>query len=136
MPKLVNFENIKINNNDYLSYESGSCEKLLSNNLDLEDIICDNNLQIKKNSLIPDEHREKITNFVNDLLKYDFLSDPVEDCHEVLSLKKILNNKHNQNLNNIFNNIFKIIFGNKKKKKLVFVFNEFCACYRYNKRVN
>ena len=86
MPKLVNFNNIKINAHDCIS----------SNNLDLEDIISDNNLQIKKNSLIPEEHREKITNFVNDLLKYDF-SD------------KVLNYDNN------FKTIFNIIFGKNGK---------------------
>jgi ELP3 family radical SAM enzyme/protein acetyltransferase len=60
MPKLVNFENLKVCHNEQLK-----CT-------DLEDIIADNNLQIKKNSLIPDEHREKISNFMDDLLKYDY----------------------------------------------------------------
>jgi ELP3 family radical SAM enzyme/protein acetyltransferase len=98
MPKLVNFQNIKINEDDchidIFSKNHMDCS--VSNNLDLEDIISDNNLQIKKNSLIPDEHREKITNFVNDLLKYDF------------SIKE-------QNNDDIFKNIFNIIFGSEKK---------------------
>jgi hypothetical protein len=56
----LNFENLKVCHNEQLK-----CT-------DLEDIIADNNLQIKKNSLIPDEHREKISNFMDDLLKYDY----------------------------------------------------------------
>jgi ELP3 family radical SAM enzyme/protein acetyltransferase len=60
MAKLVNFQNIKVKTNDCLI------------ETDLEDIIADNNLQIKRNSLIPEIHRESITNFVYDLLKYDF----------------------------------------------------------------
>ena len=60
MSKIINYENLKI------------CANEIIKCTDLEDIIANNNLQIKKNSLIPDEHREKITNFMHDLLKFNF----------------------------------------------------------------
>lgn len=63
MLKLVNFQNIKFCNNESITIE------------DLEDIVSVNNIQIKKNSLIPDNHREKITNFMLDLIKYDLKSE-------------------------------------------------------------
>ena len=55
MPKLVNFQNLKV-----------SCNESL-NSYDLEDIVSDNYMQIKKNSLIPDVHKKQITNFMLDL---------------------------------------------------------------------
>lgn len=60
MPNLINFQNIKVKCGEQLNIG------------DLEEIVSDNSLQIKKNSLIPDIHREKITNFMLDLLKLDF----------------------------------------------------------------
>ena len=107
MPKLVNFENIKITKNDYLSdkFSQNTLGCISSNHLDLEDIVSDNNLQIKKNSLIPDEHREKITNFVNDLMKCDF------------SVKKhgIIRSFVTPEHDDIFKSIFNLIFRNEKK---------------------
>ena len=63
MPKLVNFQDIKV-----------SCTEKYGIH-DLEEIVSDHSLQIKKNSLIPDIHREKITNFMLDLIQCDFSDD-------------------------------------------------------------
>jgi elongator complex protein 3 len=79
MSKLVNFQNLKV-----------SCTESL-NSYDLEDIVSDNYMQIKKNSLIPDVHKEQITNFMLDLTKIDFSPDKQ------------------------FNKIYQLIFGNNKK---------------------
>ena len=66
MPKLVNFQDIKVNCTEKYGIH------------DLEEIVSDHSLQIKKNSLIPDIHREKITNFMLDLIKCDFTPDKDE----------------------------------------------------------
>ena len=63
MPKLVNFQNIKFCNNEHIKTE------------DIEDIVSINNIQIRKNTLIPDHNKEKITNFMLDLIKFDFKTD-------------------------------------------------------------
>ena len=52
MSSIVNFQNIKV------------CTIQSLNNEDLEEIVWKNNLQIKRNSLIPYIHSEKITNFL------------------------------------------------------------------------
>ena len=82
MSKLVNFQNLKVSCNDS------------PNSYDLEDIVSDNYMQIKKNSLIPTIHKEQITNFMLDLIKVDFSPD-IE-----------------------FNKIYKLIFGNNDKKNI------------------
>ena len=82
MSKLVNFQNLKV-----------SCNESF-NSYDLEDIVSDNYMQIKKNSLIPTIHKEQITNFMLDLIKVDFSPD-IE-----------------------FNKIYQLIFGNYDKKNI------------------
>ena len=79
MSKLVNFQNLKVSFNESI------------NSSDLEDIVSDNYMQIKKNSLIPDIHKEQITNFMLDFTKIDFSPDKQ------------------------FNKIYQLIFGNNKK---------------------
>lgn len=69
MSRLINYENLKV-----------SCSSSLGAD-DLEEIVSDNFLQIKKNSLIPDDHRDKITDFMLDLNKCDF-SDKFPTIYE------------------------------------------------------
>ena len=62
MPKLVDFSNIKITNND--------CSQIP----DLEDTFCDNSIQIRKGTLIPEDEniRKKLTksmHFRNEQMK-------------------------------------------------------------------
>lgn len=76
MPKLVNFQDIKVNCNEKYGID------------DLEEIVSDHSLQIKKNSLIPDIHREKITNFMLDLIKCDFSPDNSSPFDSLLGIKR------------------------------------------------
>jgi len=86
MPKLVDFRRIKINEHE--------CNQ----SIDLEEIISDNSIQIRRDTLIPEKSREKLTNFMLDMVNYDF--------------SKSVNNKKSKLSNKLFDNLFKIIFGN------------------------
>ena len=86
MSRLINYENLKV-----------SCSSSLGAD-DLEEIISDNFLQIKKNSLIPDDHRDKITDFMLDLNKYDF-SESLPTIYEMIfgnSIKKSNEDKYKE----------------------------------------
>ena len=101
MPKLVDFSNIKITNND--------CSQIP----DLEDTFCDNSIQIRKGTLIPEDEniRKKLTNFANDMVKYDFSKNKLNK-HNKLSNNKLSNNKLSNN--KLFNNLFQLIFGKEE----------------------
>jgi len=47
--------------------------------IDLEEIVSDYSLQIRKNSIIPDCDREKLENFTKDLLTIEFKEDEKEN---------------------------------------------------------
>lgn len=57
--------------------------------IDLEEIVSDYSLQIKKNTLIPEENREKLENFTQDLLDIQLTKDTKKN-------KTIYNEKMNQ----------------------------------------
>jgi ELP3 family radical SAM enzyme/protein acetyltransferase len=116
MHKLIDFDKIKINENDCIA------------NMDLEDIISDNNLQIKKDSLIPEIHREKITNFMFDLFKCDFseksikqesIDNSFNNLYNIIFGKDSNKNKNNNNNNNTFNNKKKHILHDKFEQEFV-----------------
>lgn len=89
---MINFSNLKV--------------KSLSKD-DIEDIVSDNSMQIKKDSLIPKEHKDKITNFMLGLfiLKYT-------DCFET---NKII-------FTNEFNKLRKVYKINPKKSQIYYMY--------------
>ena len=69
MSKLINYDKLKV------------CTKDDEN--DMEEIVSDNFLQIKKDSLIPDIYRDQITDFMLDLYKTNF-EDPLPTICELI----------------------------------------------------
>ena len=51
------------------------CTQDKSELIDLEEIVSDYSLQIKKNTIIPDENREKLENYTKDLLTIQFIEN-------------------------------------------------------------
>jgi len=89
---MINFSNLKV--------------KSLSKD-DIEDIVSDNSMQIKKDSLIPKEHKDKITNFMLGLLILKYT-----DCFET---NKII-------FNNEFNKLRKVYKINPKKSQIYYLY--------------
>jgi len=88
----INFSNLKV--------------KSLSKD-DIEDIVSDNSMQIKKDSLIPKEDKDKITNFMLGLLILKYT-----DCFET---NKII-------YNNEFNKLRKVYKINPKKSQIYYMY--------------
>jgi len=88
----INFSNLKV--------------KSLSKD-DIEDIVSDNSMQIKKDSLIPKEYKDKITNFMLGLLILKYT-----DCFET---NKII-------FNNEFNKLRKVYKINPKKSQIYYLY--------------
>ena len=89
---MINFSNLKV--------------KSLSKD-DIEDIVSDNSMQIKKDSLIPKEHKDQITNFMLGLLILKYT-----DCFET---NKII-------FNNEFNKLRKVYKINPKKSQIYYMY--------------
>lgn len=89
---MINFSNLKV--------------KSLSKD-DIEDIVSDNSMQIKKDSLIPKEHKDQITNFMLGLLILKYT-----DCFET---NKII-------FNNEFNKLRKVYKINPKKSQIYYLY--------------
>ena len=79
------------------------------NNNDIEDIVADNHIKIKKNTLIPEKDKDVIENFVSELLKIE------------------LNENEKKNLkiyNDFFNKLRKKYNINPKKSQIYFIYRQ------------
>lgn len=92
----------------------------LINNIndDIEDIVSDKNIKIKKNSLIPEKDKEKIYNFIKELIKIDLKNED-----EKINLKEY--NKYFIELRRRFN-------INPKKSQLYYVYRQ----WKYLNKIN
>ena len=85
-------------------------------NTDIEDIISDNQINIKKNTLIPDKDKKVITDFVSDLLKINLGND--QKSNEKLYEDIFMNLRRKYNFNPKKSQIY-YIYRQWKYKKLI-----------------
>ena len=93
------------------------CTQDKSELIDLEEIVSDYSLQIKKNTIIPDENREKLENYTKDLLTIQFIENNPDKN------KKIFNEKMTE-----LKRKYKIV---PKKSQLYYLYR----LYKYKKQI-